>query len=68
MSQHNSVNIKLSNSQLNKLWSGINNGTVVTLNLWSNVIDDSNDETIFPLKLLLTDTQVSGLCKSFTEA
>ena len=30
------------------------NSTEVTLNLLSNVIDDSNDETNFPL-LLLTD-------------
>ena len=34
--------------------SGMKNSTEVTLNLLSNVIDDSNDETNFPL-LLLTD-------------
>ena len=31
----------------------------------SNVIGDSNDENNFPHKLLLTNTQVSKLCKSF---
>ena len=53
------------NSQRNKLKSGIQNGTEVTLNLSSNVILDSNNETYFPRKLLLTDTQVLRLCKAF---
>ena len=50
--------VKLSNLQLNQLNSGIKNGTKVTLNLSSNLIENSNDETNFPHKLLLTDTQV----------
>ena len=29
------------------------------------MIGNSNDETNFPLKLLLTDTKVSKICKSF---
>ena len=29
------------------------------------MIDDSNDETYFPYKLLLTDTQVSMLREAF---
>ena len=59
MTQCDTLNIKLSNSQLNKLKSGIKNGTkVVTLKLSSNVIGNSNDETNFPHKLLLADTQV----------
>ena len=41
------------------------NGTEVTLNLSSNVIADSNDETNFQHKLLLTETQVSRLHKAF---
>ena len=41
------------------------NGTDVILNILSNVIDDSNDETIFKVKLLLTDRQVSTLRKAF---
>ena len=56
----------MSNSQLNKLRSGIKNGTEITLNLSWNVIGDSNDETNFPHKLLLTDKQVSKLCKAFS--
>ena len=39
--------------QLNKLKLGTQNGTEVTLDLSSNVIHDSNDETNFPRKLLL---------------
>ena len=51
--------------QPRKLKSGIQNGTQVTLNLPSNVVGDSNDKTNFPHKLLLTDTQVSRICKTF---
>ena len=36
ITQYNSLNVKLSNSQLNKLKSGIRNGIEVTLNLSSN--------------------------------
>ena len=57
--------MKLSNSQLNKLKSGIKSGTEVTLKLSSNLVGDSNDENNFPHKLLLTNTQVSKLCKAF---
>ena len=49
----------MSNSQLNKLKSGITNGTEVNLNLSLNLIENSNDETNFPHKILLTDTKVS---------
>ena len=55
----------MSNSQLNKLKSGIKNGTEVTLNLSSNLIGNSNDETNFSHKLLLTDAQVSKIRKAF---
>ena len=41
------------------------NSTGVTLNLLSNVVSDSNGENNFPHKLLLTDAQVSRLCKAF---
>ena len=34
------------------------NGTEVTLNLSSNLIRNFDDQTNFPYKLLLTDTQV----------
>ena len=65
MTQYNTLKVKLSNSQLNKLKSGIKNGTEVTLNLSSNVIGNSNNEANFPNKLLLTNTQVSRICKDF---
>ena len=62
MTQCNMLNVKL---QLNKLRFPIKNGTEVSLNLSSNLIVNSNEETNFPHKLLLTDTQVSKICKSF---
>ena len=65
MTQYDTLNIKLSNLQLNKLKSAMKNGTEVTLNLLSNLIGNSNDETNFPHKLLLTDTQVSKISKAF---
>ena len=55
----------MSNLQLNQLKSGIKNNTKVTLKIPSNVVGDSNDENNFPHKLLLTNTQVSRLCKAF---
>ena len=66
MAQYNTLNKKLSNSQLNKLKSGIKNGTEVTLKISSNVVGDSNDENNFLHKLLLTNTKVSKLRKAFT--
>ena len=65
MTQYNTLNVKFSNSQLNKLKSGIKNETKVTLNLSSNLIENSNDGTNFPYKFLLTDTPVSKICKAF---
>ena len=66
MIQYNTLNVKLCNSQLNKLKSRIKNGTEVTLNLLSNVICNSNDEHNFPYQLLLPNTQFSRLRKAFT--
>ena len=65
MNQYNTLNVKLSKSQLNKLKSGMKNGTEVTLNLSSIVVGDSNDETNFGRKLSLTDTQVLRIRKAF---
>ena len=59
------MNVKLSDSQLNKLKSAIKNGTEVTLNLSANIIGGYNNENNFPNKLLLTNTQVSKLGKAF---
>ena len=47
MTQYNTLNVKLSDSQLNKLKSGIKNGAEVTLKISSNIIGDSNDEKKF---------------------
>ena len=66
MTQYNTINMKLSNSQLNRLKPGTKNNTEVTLKISSNFIGDSNDENNFPHKLLLTNTLVSKLCKAFT--
>ena len=64
MTQYNSSNAKLSNSQL-KLKSGIKNKMEVVLRLSSNMIGNSDDETNFPHKLLLTNKQVANLPKAF---
>ena len=63
MTQYNTLNIKFLSSQLNKLKSGIKNCTRV--NLSSNAVAESNDEINFPLKSLLTNTQVSKTAKAF---
>ena len=65
MTQYNSLNVKLSNSQLNNLKSAIKNETEVVLRLSSNMIGDSNDETNFPHELSLTNRQVANLRKFF---
>ena len=53
MTQYDSLNVKLSNSHLNKLKSAIKNESEVVLRLSSNIIGD--DETNFPHKLFLTN-------------
>ena len=65
MTQYNSLNVKLSNSQLNKLKSAIKNGTDVVLRLSSNMIGNSDHEANFSHKLLLTNRQVANLSKAF---
>ena len=56
----------MSDSELDKLKSGMKKGTEVTLKLSSNVVGDSNDENKFPHQLLLTNTQISKFLKAFT--
>ena len=51
MTQYSTLNVKLSNSQLNKSKSRIKNDTPLTLNLSSNVVGDFNDETNFSCNL-----------------
>ena len=55
-------NVKLSNSQLNKLKPAIKNETEVILRLSSYMIGDN--ESNFPHQLLLTNRQVANLRKA----
>ena len=63
MTQYNSLNVKLSNSQLIKLKSATKNETEVLLRLSSNIIGDN--EANFIHKLLLTNRQAANLRKTF---
>ena len=65
MTPYNSLNVKLSNSQLSKLKSAIKNETDGFLRLSSNMIGNSDDSTNFPQELLLTNRQNASLCKAF---
>ena len=65
MTQYNSLNVKLSNSQLSELKSAIKNETDVVLRISSNMVGNSNDNTNFPHELLLTNRQVANLRKAF---
>ena len=65
MTQYNRVNVKLSNSQLNKLKSAIKNENDVVIRLSPSMIGDSNDKSNFPHELLLTNRQVSSIRKAF---
>ena len=67
MTYYNSLNVKLSNSQLNKLKSATKNETNVVLRLSSNMIGNSDDNTNFPHELLLTNRQVANLRKTFAK-
>ena len=64
MTKYNTQNVKFSNSQLNKLKSGIKNGTEETWNLSSILIGYSNDKTNFRYTLLVTDAEVSKIWKA----
>ena len=68
MTQGNRINVKLSNSQINKFKSAIKNAIEVTLKLSSNMIGDSYDQTNFQRKLLLTDRQFYKLRKAFANS
>ena len=63
MTQYNSLNVELLNSQLNKWKSAIKNETKVVLRISSNLVGDN--ETNFPHKLLLINRQVANLRKAF---
>ena len=59
MTQYNSLNVKLSNSELNKLKS------TIVLRLSSTMVGNSDDEINFPHKILLTNREVRNLRKAF---
>ena len=54
--QYNSLNVELSNSQLNKLKSAIKNQTKIVLRLLLNMVGD--DETNFPQIFLISYYQL----------
>ena len=62
MTQYNSLHVKLSNSQLNKLKSATKTKTEVVSRLSSNMVGD--DETNFPHKLPLMKNVIKPLAKS----
>ena len=64
MTQYNSLHVKLSNSQLNKLKSSTKNETE---RISSNMVTNSNDNTSFPHELLLTNRQVANIRKAFAK-
>ena len=64
MTQYNTLNVKLSNLQLNKIKAVTKVKTEVTLETSSNNVGDYKDENVSH-RLLLTNTQVSKLRKAF---
>ena len=67
MIQYNSLNVKLSNSQLSKLKSAIKNEIEVFWRLSSNMVGSFNDKINLP-ELLLTNKQVANLLKTFVNS
>ena len=70
MTQYNSLNVKLSKSQLNNIKTAIKNDIDVVLRLSAKMIGNStelhsDDETNFPHKLVLTNRQISNVRKAF---
>ena len=65
MTQYNSLNVKLSSSQLSKLKSTIKNENDVVLGLSSSMVGNSIDNTNFPHELLLTNRQIENIRKAF---
>ena len=65
MTKYNSLNVRLSNSQLHKLKSAIENGTEVVLRLLPNMIRDYDDKISFPHELVLANSKVATLRTAF---
>ena len=56
MTQYNTLNAALSNSQLNKLKCAIKNETKVTLNVSSNLIGNSSISSFEIINVVIPDT------------
>ena len=67
MTQYNSLNRKLPNSELNKSESAIETEIKAILKLSWNMIGNSLDEINFPHRLLLTNRQIANLRKAFAK-
>ena len=65
MTQNKILNVKLSNSQINKLKVAIRNDSEVVLRLSSNMFGNFDDETNFLHKLLLSNRQVANFRRVF---
>ena len=65
MTQYNSLNVELSNSQLKKLKSAIKNETEVSFDIIIKYDWYCDNETNFPHELLLSNRKVANLCKAF---
>ena len=65
MTQYYSLNVNSLNTQLNELKSAIKHETDAVLRLSSNIIGNSDNDTSFPSKLLLTNRQIANLPKAF---
>ena len=65
MTQYNTLNVKLSNSQFSKLKSAMKNENDFVLRISSNMVGNSNDDTNFPHESLLTNRQVENIRKAF---
>ena len=58
MTQYDTLNVNLTNSQLNKLKPGVKTGTQIKLNLSSNAVCKCYNKSKFSYQLILTNTQV----------
>ena len=68
MTQYGSVNVKLSDLELNELKSAAKYESGVALRLSPSMISNSNDDSNFSYKLLLANTQVANLRKASTDS
>ena len=63
MTQYNSLNVKLSSSELNKLKSAIKRWNGSSFEIIINIVGD--EDSNFPYKLLSTDRQLENSRKAF---